>query len=215
MSFEAGDRVRVTTVGDDGLPVVRYGTVGGVTGTNGPIVVMLDGELGGDVLDIAPARALSQAVRSHPAVRSYRSADAEMTGVDDVIDIQALPYPDHSFDWVFCSHVLEHVPDDVQALRELQRVLKPNGRAVVLAPVSLHLDATIEDPTCIDPAERLRRFGQDDHIRVYTGDELERRIGMAGLRCDVVSVSDWGIDACTRSAVPVTGRLYIGHRGDA
>jgi SAM-dependent methyltransferase len=172
-------------------------------------------ELGGDVLDIAPARALSQAVRSHPAVRSYRSADAEMTGVDDVIDIQALPYPDHSFDWVFCSHVLEHVPDDVQALRELQRVLKPNGRAVVLAPVSLHLDATIEDPTCIDPAERLRRFGQDDHIRVYTGDELERRIGMAGLRCDVVSVSDWGIDACTRSAVPVTGRLYIGHRGDA
>ena len=49
--FNHGDRVRWATVDDDGLPVVRYGFVGGVTGTNGPVVVMLDGELGGDVIN--------------------------------------------------------------------------------------------------------------------------------------------------------------------
>ena len=49
--FNHGDRVRWATVDDDGLPLVRYGFVGGVTGTNGPIVVMLDGELGGDVIN--------------------------------------------------------------------------------------------------------------------------------------------------------------------
>ena len=49
--FHHGDRVRYATTGDDGFPVVRYGFVGGVTGEAGPVVVMLDGELGGDVVD--------------------------------------------------------------------------------------------------------------------------------------------------------------------
>jgi hypothetical protein len=49
--FHHGDRIRYATMGDDGFPVVRYGFVGGVTGEFGPVVVMLDGELGGDVVD--------------------------------------------------------------------------------------------------------------------------------------------------------------------
>lgn len=51
MTFRPGDRIRVELVGDDGLPMVRYGFIGGVAGSGGPVVVMLDGELGGDVLD--------------------------------------------------------------------------------------------------------------------------------------------------------------------
>ena len=51
MRYQPGDRVRVVSVGEDGLPLVRYGCVGGMAGREGPIVVMLDGELGGDVLD--------------------------------------------------------------------------------------------------------------------------------------------------------------------
>ncbi len=43
----------------DGFPVVKYGFVGGVTGSNGPVVVMLDGELGGDVLDLSQVRPVS------------------------------------------------------------------------------------------------------------------------------------------------------------
>jgi hypothetical protein len=51
--FRHGDRIRYATTGDDGFPVVRYGFVGGVTSDSGPVVVMLDGELGGDVVDVA------------------------------------------------------------------------------------------------------------------------------------------------------------------
>ena len=50
-TFSHGDRIRYATTGDDGLPLVRYGFIGGVTGPDGPIVVMLDGELGGDVVE--------------------------------------------------------------------------------------------------------------------------------------------------------------------
>ena len=59
MTFRPGDRVRVTTTGDDGLPLVRYGSVGGMAGRDGPVVVMLDGELGGDVLDLSELEAVS------------------------------------------------------------------------------------------------------------------------------------------------------------
>lgn len=51
--FHHGDRIRYASTGDDGFPVVRYGFVGGTTGDDGPVVVMLDGELGGDVVDAA------------------------------------------------------------------------------------------------------------------------------------------------------------------
>lgn len=51
--YRHGDRIRYATIGDDGFPVVRYGFVGGVTGETGPVVIMLDGELGGDVVDAA------------------------------------------------------------------------------------------------------------------------------------------------------------------
>ncbi len=49
--FNHGDRIRYATTGEDGLPWVRYGFIGGITGPDGPIVVMLDGELGGDVVE--------------------------------------------------------------------------------------------------------------------------------------------------------------------
>jgi hypothetical protein len=53
VNLRTGDRVRVECMGDDGLPLVRYGFVGGIAGSNGPIIVMLDGELGGDVIDLS------------------------------------------------------------------------------------------------------------------------------------------------------------------
>lgn len=58
-SFRHGDRIRYATMGDDGYPVVRYGFVGGVADDDGPVVVMLDGELGGDVVDLTKIEPVS------------------------------------------------------------------------------------------------------------------------------------------------------------
>lgn len=51
-TFHHGDRIRWATTGEDGFPLVRYGFVGGVTDDGGPVIVMLDGELGGDVVEV-------------------------------------------------------------------------------------------------------------------------------------------------------------------
>jgi SAM-dependent methyltransferase len=104
----------------------------------------------------------------------YVSADLHVAHAAERIDIEAIPYPDRYFDAIICSHVLEHVVDDRAAMRELCRVLKDDGWAVIQAPVDGSLAATREDPSVVEPRERARRFGADDHVRMYGRDYLTR-----------------------------------------
>ena len=94
------------------------------------------------------------------------------------LDITAMDLPDGSFDLIFCSHVLEHVPDDAAAMRELVRVLEPGGLALVLVPYRPEV-LTYEDPQVTSPLDRMVAFGQQDHVRIYGGD-LPERLRVAG-----------------------------------
>lgn len=72
----------------------------------------------------------------------YETADLVEEDVDHRIDIQRIPFPDSVFDIVYASHVLEHVSNDLQALREISRILRPGGIAIL--PVPLVADITVE-----------------------------------------------------------------------
>ena len=102
----------------------------------------------------------------------------------DITDIQ---YPDQSFDVIYCSHVLEHVQDDKQAMREFYRVLKKRGWAILNVPISSK--KTFEDPSITDPKERLKAFGQEDHLRRYGPDYVDR-LRDAGFTVKIIKVSD-------------------------
>jgi SAM-dependent methyltransferase len=75
---------------------------------------------------------------------TYETADLLAAGVDHAVDIQALPFEDARYDFVFASHVLEHVPDDGKAIAEIRRVLKPGG--IALLPVPIVAERTVEYP---------------------------------------------------------------------
>lgn len=123
------------------------------------------------VLHFAPERCLEPLLRQRLG-SGYQTADLEREDVDLRLDVTDIPLPEESFDVIICSHVLEHVPDDRRAMQELHRILSSNGWALVVVPITR--DVTFEDPSIVDPDERLRVFGQRDHVRMYGPDIADR-----------------------------------------
>ncbi len=125
------------------------------------------------VLHIAPEPIFYHWLKRMPNL-DYIAGDLDPARADVQLDVMNLRYPDSSFDGILCIHVLEHVPDDRRALRELHRVLKPGGWALILSPIDASREKTDEDPSVIDPRQRQLRFGQHDHVRLYGRDYIER-----------------------------------------
>ena len=90
------------------------------------------------------------------------------------MNVLDLPFIDHIFDMVICNHVLEHIPDDIRALSQLYRVLKPGGKAILQVPLAVKLDKTIEDSSVTTREDREKTFGQYDHVRLYGMDYFDR-----------------------------------------
>ncbi len=137
------------------------------------------------LLHVAPEPPLSTNLRRFAHLMPI-TADLNQAHVDTRCDLQCLPFATNSFDAILCLHVFEHVLDDRRAMQELYRVLKVGGWAILQVPI--HRQTTFEDPSVQSPTERLRLFGQVDHVRVYGLDYYERleRTGFAVTRDDFV-----------------------------
>lgn len=164
-------------------------------------------------LDIAPSPALASFLKALPGVR-YRSCDLAMEGVDDRIDLADMSlYENESFDFLVCSHVLEHVPDDRAAARELLRVLRPGGRAILMAPVYLGREETLEDRAFSDEAARWKHYAQNDHVRLYSKNGFLALLTGAGFRVEALGAEHFGAAEMERRGVHPRSVLYIGHKG--
>jgi predicted SAM-dependent methyltransferase len=102
------------------------------------------------------------------------TTDLMMDGVDIHSDITQLPFADQSFNAVICSHVLEHIPDDRTAMSELGRILNSEGYALIIVPKDREREQTYEDDSITSPEARRREFGQEDHVRCYGKDFVQR-----------------------------------------
>jgi len=105
----------------------------------------------------------------------YITGDLESPLADVKMDIHDIPFDENTFDTVFCNHVMEHVDDDIKAMSEIQRILKPGGWAIIQVPLFYPLpEVTYEDAGITAKKEREEAFGQDDHVRKYGLDYAER-----------------------------------------
>lgn len=160
-------------------------------------------------LDIAPATALSNKLKSDPRI-AYRSADLFMPGVDDRVSLTDMHcYADGQFDFAICSHVLEHVHDDLAALRELHRVIAVGGRAIVMVPLPRSLATTQYDPTVDSDAERWRRYGQNDHVRLYAKNDFLARLSAANFEVDALGVDWFGRESMETHGIAPNSVLYV------
>lgn len=165
-----------------------------------------------DVLHIAPELSLERLMQSQEQIQ-YLTGDLQSPDVMMELDLCNLKLEDNSFDVVLCNHVLEHIPEDMKAMREIHRVLRPNGFAVLQTPISHSLDQTLEDPAVTTDAQREATYGQWDHVRVYARDYAER-LRAAGFRVEII---DWtgepGLrELGKRYRLNPREMLYVAHR---
>lgn len=164
------------------------------------------------LLDIAPSTSLRKSLQGSKKLQ-YRSTDLYDEDVDDKTDIQNMHiYDENRFDLIICSHVLEHVPDDRKALAEMNRILKPGGRCLLLVPIALGKHVYDEDLSQISKAEREKRFGQDDHLRLYTKPVFESRIKEAGFELELADMSALGKEQFYKYGISAKSVLYIGKK---
>lgn len=139
--------------------------------------------------------------------QGYITADLMNRRAMVKMDITKIQYPDNYFDVIYCSHVLEHVEDDKKAMREFFRVMKQDGWAILLVPITS--DKTVEDASIVDPSERLKIFGQEDHVRRYGADFVDR-LREAGFEVKVSSVIDLfeTNDIVRMGLTPASGHIH-------
>ena len=128
------------------------------------------------VLHFAPEYCLEWLLKKNRNI-DYYSGDIEKGTAMYIVDMTDICFGDNEFDFVIFNHVLEHIFEDKKALKEVQRVLKPGGLAVITVPISQNTEATIETPTTSDE-ERLELYGQKDHYRLYGADFPNRLVSV-------------------------------------
>ena len=140
----------------------------------------------------------------------YVTADIESPLAKVKMDIHQIPFEANTFDVAFCNHVMEHVDDDIKAMSELYRVLKPGGWAIIQSPQDWSRATTFEDPSITDPKERERLFWQDDHVRLF-GRDYGQRLEKGGFKVteDRFVMDELSKEEAKRFALPGSEIIYF------
>ncbi|MEC5157626.1 class I SAM-dependent methyltransferase [Chryseobacterium sp. MP_3.2] len=144
------------------------------------------------ILHIAPEPKLSKILQSQN-FKEYLCGDLFTEGYVYAENVQNmnvlnLPFQNDHFDYVICNHVLEHIEEDGKAMKEICRVLKIGGKAVLQVPISNNSAMTHEDFTIVDAKKRAALFGQFDHMRIY-GQDYVQRLESNGFTVNKINIS--------------------------
>ena len=160
------------------------------------------------IIHFAPEAALSEKLKQLNLF-DYNTADLQMENADYKVDMMDMPFNGESYDFFICSHVLEHVENDDQAIKELYRITRKGGGGILMVPISVGLDKTIEDSTVKDEGNRWRFFGQNDHVRLYAHDDYVKKIKNNGFIVEELGESYFGEKVFRELGLKNTSILYV------
>ena len=161
------------------------------------------------MLHIAPELCFIDRFESIEAL-DYITGDIESPLAKVKMDIHQIPFDDNTFSISMCNHVMEHVENDISAMREILRVLKPGGWAIIQIPFFDPVpETTYEDDTIIKFGEREKAYGQNDHVRLY-GKDYGQRLEKAGFEVQESQfIGTLAPDKITRYALPDKETIYL------
>ena len=142
----------------------------------------------------------------------YLTGDLESPIADIHFDLHEIPLEDNRFDVVFCNHVMEHVNDPIQCMREIYRVMKVGGWAIMQAPQDFNREETYENPAITSPEDREKHFWQKDHVRLF-GKDYPRWMEKAGFRVEEFDLNKhFSVQEIHRYRLMQGEVLYIAHK---
>ena len=164
-----------------------------------------------NVLHIAPEQCFHKKFQQQKNL-NYLTADLISPIADMHFDLHSIPLEDNRFDVVFCNHVMEHVDDPLQCMKELYRVMKPGGWAIMQVPQDFNRTETFEDKNIITPEDREKYYWQKDHVRLF-GTDYPNWLEKAGFRVEVFDKeSKIGSEKIQRYRLMESEILYIFHK---
>ncbi|MGH1386607.1 class I SAM-dependent methyltransferase [Kordia sp.] len=150
-------------------------------------VLNTENHLKGRVLHFSPSRNIYRKLKKRSDLE-YVTSDYEYEFIADfTFDITNIDQEEATFDTIICFHVLEHIPNDIKAMEELYRVAKPNANVFIQTPFKE--GAIYENASITSPEDRLKHFGQEDHVRVYSPEGLKTRLKQVGFAVKTLSFS--------------------------
>lgn len=161
------------------------------------------------LVDIAPSQSLATFINNNYNI-NYISIDKYMENVTYNIDLMDMRFfKENSVDAFICSHVLEHVDNDIKAMKELFRILKEEtGWGILVVPIDLNCGKTIENLDTT-PEERWKYFGQNDHVRKYNKEDYLCKLRSVGFCVEELGVDYFGTEAFNENAIEDQAVLYI------
>ncbi len=115
----------------------------------------------------------------------------------------------NSYDFVICSHVLEHVSDPDKALREIFRILRPEGTAIIMVPLFWDVLATVEDESHNTDELRLKHYGQNDHVRLFSRQDFLDRLNESGFKVTQLRPTKFDQQKIKENAIADNSILYV------
>jgi SAM-dependent methyltransferase len=136
------------------------------------------------LLHFAPEWCLLPLFKKAPSLE-YITVDINPNLADYQADIMDMPFPEESFDYIICAHVLGHVPDEKKAISELYRILTIKGTALVLTIIDTNNPHTLEMDDADTPEKRLHYYSEPDLLRLH-GTDFDQRLMQAGFKVEVI-----------------------------
>ena len=160
------------------------------------------------VMHIAPEQCFHGLFKKQDNL-DYTTGDLVSPIADLHFDLHDIPLEDNQYEVIFCNHVMEHVKDDLQCMKELYRIMKPGGWGIMQVPIDSNREETYEDWSITSPEEREKHFWQYDHVRLY-GLNYPKRLEEAGFKVDIVDFStELPTEVFERYRIPKTELLYV------
>ena len=161
-----------------------------------------------NMLHIAPEQCFYKLFKKQSNLK-YTTGDYNSPIADVHFDLHHAPFEDNTYDVIFCNHVLEHVEDANQCMRELYRIMKPGGWGIFQVPLDTTRATTLEDPTITSEADREKHYWQKDHVRLF-GLDYKTKLEAAGFKVKVDDfVNTLGADLVDRYRLPAGEMIYF------